>query len=116
MTETDVVQIFNFLFATAMIPSWIVVGVTNPRVGWKAVIPAIIGVMASLFYFAVIFTDLSQDYRQVFQFLSALMRLYEYSTLLFGAWLMLYLKSERAKAWSRSIRARYFTRHGASHE
>ncbi len=70
------------------LPVWYAIGRANRRVGLWASIPILISLTTAIYYVLVIFTSLNELYGELFKLVSALLRLYVSSVLLFGGLLM----------------------------
>lgn len=88
MNEIDVVQAISLVECVLTIPVWYVIGRANRRVGLWASIPILISLTTAIYYALVIFTNLNEIDAGLFKLVSALIRLYVHSVLLFGGLLM----------------------------
>lgn len=88
MTGIDVVQTISLLECLATIPVWYAIGRANRRVGLWSSIPILISLSTAIYYALVIFTNLNELDCELFKLISALLRLYVHSVLLFGGLLM----------------------------
>lgn len=95
MSETDGVQLISLGVCLLTVPIWVQIGRVNRRVGWWAAIPVSCSLVTAVYYVLVVFTPLSELYRDLFTLVSALLRLYVQSFLLWGG-LLMYRRYKRA--------------------